>query len=205
MAMGVSFVDWFQNLNDLGVLDSITPFILIFTIIFAVLQKTQILGMGKKNYNTIVALSISLIVVIPHVVGNYPVGSDPIVIINSSLPTVSVVMIAILAGLLLIGVMGVEFVGGSSITGIIAILATGAIIFIFGNAAGFWSNLPPFLSFLHDEATRSMLIMILVFAIIVWFITRDESSSEGSMNVMSRGLGELGKAFQKGGGGGGHH
>lgn len=41
----------------------IWPFVLVFTVIFAVLQKTEILGKGKRQIDALVAASIALITV----------------------------------------------------------------------------------------------------------------------------------------------
>ena len=41
----------------------ILPFVLVFTLIFAILQKTQILGEGKKQNDSLVALVIALILI----------------------------------------------------------------------------------------------------------------------------------------------
>ena len=46
------------------VVEIILPFLLVFTIVFAVLQKTEILGKGKKQIDVIVALVIGLIFVV---------------------------------------------------------------------------------------------------------------------------------------------
>ncbi len=171
--MANEFPDFFIRIEEMGVLDSLLPFILIFTIIFAVLQKTKIIGEGKRQFNTLVALVLSLMVVIPHVTGKYPPGQDIVTIINTALPQVSLVVVAILAALLLIGVFapGVMF-GGTSFGAFLALLSMGAIVYIFGNAAGFWKN-ARFLGFLNDPDTQAIIVIVLVFAIIIWFITRD--------------------------------
>ena len=44
-------------------LNYILPFVLIFTLVFAILQKTQLLGEGKKQNDSIVALVIGLILI----------------------------------------------------------------------------------------------------------------------------------------------
>ena len=41
----------------------ILPFVLVFTLIFAILQKTQLLGEGKKQNDSLVALVIGLILI----------------------------------------------------------------------------------------------------------------------------------------------
>jgi hypothetical protein len=46
----------------------ILPFLLIFTVIFAILEKSEILGKGKKQVDALVALAVGLIVV---AFGNY--------------------------------------------------------------------------------------------------------------------------------------
>ena len=42
-----------QTLESWGLTDVLLPFLLVFTIIFAILQKSNILGEGKKNFNVI--------------------------------------------------------------------------------------------------------------------------------------------------------
>ena len=87
-----------------GMVDVMLPFLLIFTLIFAVLEKTKILGEEKRNLNSALALIFSLIVVIPHVTGNLPANFDPVLIINSALPAVSLVVLAIISLMIMITV-----------------------------------------------------------------------------------------------------
>ncbi|HIH10601.1 TPA: hypothetical protein HA241_00245 [Candidatus Woesearchaeota archaeon] len=68
-------VDGFRGvvtfLDTIGVYDIVLPFLLIFTIVFAVLDKTKILGvdkidnreLSKKNLNSMVAFVMALIVI----------------------------------------------------------------------------------------------------------------------------------------------
>ncbi len=44
-------------------LDFILPFVLVFTLIFAILQKTELLGKGKKQNDSLVSLVIGLILI----------------------------------------------------------------------------------------------------------------------------------------------
>ena len=66
-----AYQDIFYSLNNLGILDVFVPFLLLFPIIFAIMQKTKILGENKK-INLTLALTITLIVIVPHVLGTYP-------------------------------------------------------------------------------------------------------------------------------------
>jgi Kef-type K+ transport system membrane component KefB len=170
--------DFIWQLKESGIADILLPFILIFTLIFAVLQKSHILGKDKKNYNVIVALVMGLAVVIPHVTGSYPVGRDVVDILNNALPNVSLVVVVILMVLLVVGVFGFNInLAGSSLGGWIALLAAIIVVYIFGSAAE-WYDYPPWLYWLQDPSTQTFIIVILIFAIIIWFVTREQQSDE---------------------------
>ena len=74
--------------------DLALPFLLVFAIIFAVLQKSEILGKGKKQTDAIIALVAGLIVV--------AVGSAT-KIINNLLPVLAVGLVVLLVFFLLWG------------------------------------------------------------------------------------------------------
>lgn len=184
MAYAGTFTDAIRTLEYLGITDVVLPFLLIFTLVFAVLQKTKILGNedGKphKNFNVIIALVMALAVIIPHVTGTYPPNSDVVNIINRALPNVSVVMVAILMLLLMVGVFGKNInIAGSNIGGWVVILSIVAVVAIFGAAAE-WYQMPYWLSFLNNYDTQALIVVALVFGVVIWFITKDDSKkSEG--------------------------
>src|SRR3989344_3262761 len=126
MATGGVFERGMLVLEDLGLTDVLLPFLLIFTIVFAVLQKTEMFGKTGKNFNVMIAL----------------------------------------------------------------ILALGVVIPIFGAAADLWS-ISQRASFLIDGDTQAVIVVILVFALLVWFITKEEKT-EGS-----RLLQDFGEMFKK--------
>ena len=128
-------------LESWGLMDALLPFLLIFTIIFAVLEKSKILGDEKRNMNSAIALIFALIVVVPHLTGNLPAGYDPVLIINSALPSVSLVVVGVIALMILIGVFGHERVTlGMSMPGWVAFFSVVTLIIIFGSAAGWWAS-----------------------------------------------------------------
>ncbi len=170
MAQEAIFTNMFLQLDKLGLLDSLIPFLLVFAITFATLEKAQIFGVGKKNINMIVSISLALMFVIPHIIGKYPKGKDPVEIINIAVPNVSMVAIAVVMALVLAGTFGFQFVGGG-LTGIVLIFSLGAVAWFFGNAAGWWSALPNF-----SPETKSLVVTILVFGLIIFFITRDSKA-----------------------------
>jgi len=167
-----AFTDWIIQLENLGLLDVLLPFLLIFTIAYAVLQKSKILGDRAKNFNTIVSFVLAMATIIPHVIGR---GPDVVVIINRALPNVSVLMIACMMALLLMGVFGKDInIAGTGLEAWVVIFSLVAVGYTFLISSGFVNNPPPWLNFLSDPETRSLLVAILVFGIIVSFITREE-------------------------------
>jgi hypothetical protein len=98
--MMVNFGDFFYQLEDWGFFDWVLPFLLVFVIIFAVLEKTMILGKDKEtnkprtNLNTILALIFGLIVVMQ---------TQIVTIINTYLSRMALFFIIALIGLLAIG------------------------------------------------------------------------------------------------------
>ncbi len=190
----LDFEQWF-SLSDF-----ILPLLLVFIIVYAILQKTKILGESMKRLNVGVALIIALLFVIPHITGVYPANFDPVEVLKTAIPQVSVVIVAVIMLLILIGVFGQDKVFlGASLPGIVAIFSIGMIVIIFGGAAGWWdSSINSWITATFGPNTLSVAVMLLVFALVVGYITSDEKDKK-----KDRGLDvDFNKLF---GGGGGHH
>ncbi len=193
------FVEMLTTLENLGLLDVLLPFMLIFTIAFAVLQKSKILGQDSKNFNTVISFVLALAAVIPHVMGYYPYGKDVVEIINSALPNISLLMIASMMVLLLIGVFGSDInIMGSPLEGIVVLFAVIAVAWTFLSSAGLVGRIP----FLEDPQTRSLLIAILIFGLVVWFITKEDQPEKKPTH---KALERLFGGWLGGGGGHDHH
>lgn len=164
--------EFLVQLEQFGLLDAILPFILIFAIIFVVLQRVSVFGTGKKNVNMLVALVISLTVVVPHVLGSYPPGQDVISIINSALPNVSLVLVIIVAALILIGMFVPNFQAGGGLGGALAFVSVGVVVYIFGISADWWQTAGP-LGFLSSPDIQALVVIVLVFAIVIFLITAE--------------------------------
>ncbi|MBW2983879.1 hypothetical protein KY361_02090 [Candidatus Woesearchaeota archaeon] len=169
-----------KMLESWGLTDVMLPFLLIFVIIFAVLEKTKLFGEEKRNINTVLALVFALLVVIPHVTHSYPAGFDVVQILNDALPAVSLVIVGILMLLVLIGIFGQEKVFlGMTAPGWITFISILLIIGIFGNAAGWWaSGLTPWLERNFGSDAIAIIIMLLVFGVIIAWITGGEGKRE---------------------------
>lgn len=75
-------------------LDFILPFVLIFTLIFAILQKTQLLGEGKRNIDALIGLVIGLMLIA------FPVARSIVVLL---MPFLAVSAVILLVFMLLYG------------------------------------------------------------------------------------------------------
>lgn len=177
-----------------GVTEALLPFLLIFVIVYAILQKTKILGEDKKNLNIVVAIVVGLLVVIPHVTGRFPPESDPVRIMNDALPQVSIVLVAVIFLLILIGVFGQDYVMlGVTMPGWITLVSLVVIILIFGGAAGWWdSRFGNTLENFFGTEGIAIFIMILIFGIIIAWIT-SESKEREERTILNR----LGMDFSK--------
>jgi hypothetical protein len=185
MADFTTLAHYFQTY---GVMDFLLPFLLVFTIVFAVMQKTKILG-DKKQYNVIIALILGLLFVIPHVIGSYPLGYDPVQVMNDALPSISLVAIAAIMLLLLMGIFGARWADAAM--PFIAFAAVAFVAYIFGSALDIWTGPSDIFSWWTAETTELMLI-ILVFGLIVWFITK-EPKQPGDRTA----LGKVGDVVKK--------
>jgi hypothetical protein len=89
-------------LEQVGVYDVVLPFLLVFTIVFAILEKTKVLGTEeiegkrytKKNLNAIMAFVIGFLVV---------ASTNLVKIINQSMANVVLLLLLSVSFLLLIG------------------------------------------------------------------------------------------------------
>lgn len=175
-----------------GLTDVILPFMLIFAIVFATLAKAKVFGSESRKFNLVVGLAISLLVVIPHVTNRYPPGKDVVTIINTAIPQVSAVAVAIIMFLVLIGIFGAETSWwGGLVSGVVVIGALVSVVYIFGNAIG-WFNIMP--SWLSDPSTQALVVIVLVFGLIVWFVTA-EPGKPGVGGLLEK----IGNAFKRGG------
>ena len=159
-------------LQSYGVAEVALPFLLIFTIVFAVLQQVKIFD--KKNINLGLAVLFALTAVIPHMTGRYPPNYDPIVIINALVPSAAVLAIAILLVLVLLGMWGMEM--GKGVPTIAIVIIIGVLFYVFGATVNWW-QLPSDIIYWWDEDLTILLVVILVFGGIIFFITSDEKSS----------------------------
>ena len=89
-----------QFFKDFGLFDVVLPFLLVFSLIFALLEKTKVLGTemdGKtprRSLNTMISFVIGLLVVATNKV---------VTIINTALPNVVLLVVVVVMFLMLVG------------------------------------------------------------------------------------------------------
>lgn len=179
MALDINSV--FGQLQSIGVYDFLLPFLLVFTIIFAVLEKTKLMGTDqnqkpKTNINTILALIIGLIVVV----------QTPIVqLINNYLSKMALFIVIILIFLLVLGIFGANVEGG--ITGGVA----GFFVLVVAILAVAWALSPElgfsdvFNRYLPSDSDRGLILFIVIFIVVVWLVTRQPGEARDE-NIWSR-------------------
>ncbi len=137
--------------------EMVLPFVLIFTVVFAILQKTQILGKGKKQIDAIVSLSIGLIVV------SY---ANAVGIINDLMPFAAVSVVIILIFLLLYGMVFKEgeFDLSKKVKNVFGALAALAVTIAVLTITGAWNYIQD--NWLGGES-QSAIVTNIIFIVMV--------------------------------------
>ena len=183
MAEASTFANVIGFMQDLGVYDVVLPFMLIFTIVFAILEKTKVLGMDeidgkkytKKNLNAMVAFVLAFLVV---------ASSRLVALVNEAMANMVMLLLLSISFLLLIGSFYREgedvFLEGGWRTTFMVIMFVG-IILIFMNAIKVGDDKKSFLIWLWNDfiiqnwgtAWLPALILIIFVILIMVLITRD--------------------------------
>ena len=177
-----SFRGMIGFLAKIGVYDVILPFLLIFTIVFAILEKTKILGLEnvdgkqitKKNLNSMVALVVSFLVI---------ASTKLVAVINEVMANVVLLLILAICFLMLVGV----FLGDQEFTlkeyptwmKFFMISMFIGIIIIFLNALDWLQYI--FALFVYwDAEWAAGIIFVIIILGFMWYITKDNAPQKGS-------------------------
>lgn len=166
--------------GELGIYDIVLPFILVFTIVFAILEKTKILGLQtidgtsytKKNLNAMVALIIAFLVI---------ASTQLVSIINQVMAHVVLLLVLAISFLLLVGVFFAdkefslkEYPGWVKFFMVIMFIG---IVLIFLNALDWLKYI--FALFVYwDTAWASSIIFVIVIVIFMYLIVRDPTPAK---------------------------
>jgi len=161
--------EFIKTVDAWGITDVLLPFILIFTIVYAIVYKSNIFGKEKKNLSLVIALVMALTVVALHVTGTYPQNYDAVEIMNSAIPNIVLFVVGGLALLLLVGLFGESVkIRNISLFLTLAVLALYAIIFV--------NSIFPDIS---------ILVPIISLSGIIIYVARTKQSTEESGKVVA--------------------
>lgn len=165
-------IDFF---NEIGLFDVVLPFLLVFTIVFAILEKTKVFGVeeidGKKytrkNLNSIASFVIAFLVI---------ASSELVEVITTISSNVVVLLLLIVLFLLLVGAFYAEgeksvFLEGGWKT-IFMVIAFVGIIIIFLNALGFIDDISDFARGGSNEIIGSVILLIIV-VVFIGYVVRE--------------------------------
>ena len=118
--------------------EAILPFILVFTIVFAVLQKSEVLGKGKKQVDAIVSLVVGLLVIS---------FGQAVGIIVQLIPFLAVSLVVLLVLLILLGSFAKEgeFKLHKSIKVILTVVILVAVVIAVLLISGAWDTVYDFI------------------------------------------------------------
>ncbi len=151
-------------------IELVLPFLLVFTLIFAILEKTKILGDNKKQINAIIGFVVALILV---------AFQFPRSIIVNLMPILAIAAVVMLVFLLLY-----SFAGGKPdekwvkitfgiLVGLVLIVS---LLFFTGGLDFILNNISQGLG--QDIAINAFFIIVIVVAIILVTVGKNKNSSD---------------------------
>jgi len=172
----------FYSLEDYGVFEFILPFLLVFAISFAILEKAKIFGEDEKgkprtNINMILSLIIGLLIVTQF---------EIIQTINNFLPKVSLFLVVAVMFLVLVSLFGAKVEHGFSgiILGIVTIIVLYILYWSLGPSLGF--EVPYWI-----EDYWGWILVIIIFLIFLFYLKggagKDKSFGDRVSGTLSTG------------------
>jgi magnesium-transporting ATPase (P-type) len=182
---GSGFRGVISFLDNLGVYDVVLPFLLVFTIVFAILEKTRILGEDdiggqkhtKKNLNSIMAFVIAFLVI---------ASTSLVRIINEFLANIVLLIILIISFLMLIGTFwGTGEVKLDKDSGwmkffMVAIFI--AIVAILLEAIGWLQDIMDIIWRTPNTDWAATLVLLVIVLAFMYFVTQDRMDSHKHNN-----------------------
>ena len=152
----------FYTLESNSVFEFVLPFLLIFTITFAILEKTKILGStteggSRKNINAVVALILGLLMVTQF---------EIVQTMNNFLPKISLFLVIAVMFMVLVSLFGANLENGFSgiLLGIATIITLVVIYWALGPSLGF--EVPWWIEYNWQTILFVVILVIIMFIII---------------------------------------
>lgn len=183
------FRDVITFFGEIGVYDVVLPFLLVFTIIFAILEKAKILGTDeidgvkypKKNLDSMVAFVIAFLVV---------ASSRLVAVINEAMANVVLLLLVIISFLMLIGTFYSEdedvILEGGWRTAFMSVVLV-AILLIFLYALGWLQEI---WVYVVNNWNSELVGVVLLLALFIGFILWVTADSPGQKAIKKKALKE---------------
>lgn len=167
---------FFYQLQGSGFYELLLPFLLVFTIIFAILEKTKIFGTvegeSKRNINLVISLILGFLIV-----NQFEIVDR----LNLFLPKVSLFIVIALMFLILVGLLGVNIEHGLS--GLALGLSTIAALIVMWWALSPSIGLDFYVPFWIQNNWESVLGILIVLIIIYAVVTSGKKDKTTMGNV----------------------
>mgnify|MGYP001576987919 CR=1 FL=1 len=168
----MSLYDIITSFESIGVFDVAMPFILVFTLVFGVLEKISLFGANKKNINMVVSLVLAFLAIR---------NVFFIEMLNRFLPNIAMFLIIILMFLLLLGTFGGTLTGFQNMAAILAFIIAAIFVILALSSdvlLGYGFVMPLFLTeFLSDYQTKATILFIGGLVIVIYMTTSESQTS----------------------------
>ena len=171
-------------LEQIGVYDVVLPFLLTFTLVYALLEKTKILGVQKdpydkddstaypkRNLNSMVAFVIAFFVI---------ASSKLVELINKTVSQIFILILLAVMFMLVAGTFGKdeEFFLSPKLQKVFMWISFVVILFIFLNTIGWLESAYQFLRVHWSGQVVSSLVLIIVIALFIMIIASGGASTK---------------------------
>jgi len=184
MAIDLSTV--FARIEEWGVYEVFLPFVLVFVLTYAILERIQIFGPKSSRINWIIGLVLGILLVRQ---------GDLVTFINTYLPHVSTVIVVFLGFLILLGLFGFgssQMKGGIMVLFVILSLGGGIWALVNASDQGYFEI--PLIGETISEEDAGALVVIGVFLLIVGIAIGYKPKKTGFEGFM-QGMSRMGDAF----------
>jgi hypothetical protein len=162
----------FTILSSPFFVEALLPFLLVFSLVFAILQKSEILGKGKKQTDALVSLAIGLLAI---------AFGQAVGIILQMVMFLAVAIVVLLVFLLLVGVFfkegGFELPNWTKLTfGILVFIAVVIAVLVYTGGWGWLEDM--FTGNGSTILTNAIFVVIIVGAILAVVLTGGKAKTE---------------------------
>tara|TARA_Y100000034_G_scaffold104327_1_gene130786 strand:+ start:419 stop:952 length:534 start_codon:yes stop_codon:yes gene_type:complete len=169
--------DLFNQLQGYGIYEYLLPFLLVFSLTFAILEKVKILGQDKKNINVIVSLIIGLLFV---------TQTSLVSTLNIFLPKISLFIIVAVMALILFGIFGAKVHEGLGSVGLLIAAIISIIAIYWGLSPSLGFELPYWV-----QDNWGVILVLIVVIIVIALVTGGDSKGKGTKMTIDDMVGKI--------------